>query len=770
VLTTAILKKTSPLCAVTMGRPAAALTLLGLALAVGSPALAGATRQRTTARPAAAAPVLELAGEPADLTVSAVSEWTLRIRFSPTKPARPSGRGQEDLVLAQADWPGRKVQVHLRGGVQLLKFEKLQVTVSPNPLIVAVRGADDRLVQRLEIDTTTGNFRFLLGDAPVYGLGAGGPQFDRRGSTYSMENSHGAYQLATYGGRLPIPWLIGTSGWAMFVHAPLGRFDLTGKEGRFERWNSETALPLDVFIVAAQEPAQVMREYSRLTGFPHLPPIWALGYQQSHRTLASREEILGVAKTLREKKLPCDVLIYLGTGWCPSGWNRGHGSFTWNAAVFPDPEKMMREMHDMNFKVVLHVVYPPKGLYGHAGDKGVPADDQNSAANYWAKHLDVLRLGIDGWWPDAGEDLSVNSRLARNRLYWEGPQLERPTLRPYALHRTGYAGLQRYGWFWSGDVNSTWKTLREHIPVALNTTLSGIPYWGTDIGGFYPTPELTGELYLRWFQFMAFSPLFRAHGRAWKLRLPWGWNTGEYGPEEPNPQIAGSGLPDPSELRNPAVEPICRKYMELRYRMLPYLYTLVRETHDTGIPIMRPLWLHYGDDAKAVARDDEYLWGRDVLVAPVVEKGAASRALYLPRGEWYDFWTEEKTPGGREVSRAVDLATTPLYVRAGAIIPMGPVKQYTLEKVDGPLALVVYPGADGEFVLYEDDGLTFNYLKGEWSRLRLAWNDAGRTLSLRLERGSRPITPLPRKIEVRLAGEKAGRSVEFTGKALRLSF
>jgi alpha-glucosidase/alpha-D-xyloside xylohydrolase len=306
--------------------------------------------------------------------------------------------------------------------------------------------------------------------------------------------------------------------------------------------------------------------------------------------------------------------------------------------------------------------------------------------------------------------------------------------------------------------------------VALNTVMSGIPYWGTDIGGFYTTPEFTGELYVRWFQFMAFSPLFRAHGRTWKLRLPWGWNTGEFGVIEPNPDIAGSGLPDPSELHNAAIEPICRKYMELRYRMMPYVYSLVNQTHETGIPMMRPLWMHYSDDAKAVARSDEYLWGRDMLVAPVVEKGATARSLYLPAGEWYDFWTEEKTTGGSEISRAVNLETMPLYVRAGTILPMGPVKQYTLEKVEGPLSLTVYPGADGDFTLYQDDGTTFNFEKGEWSKLRFAWNDARRRLSLSTVKGSRPVVSLPRRMEIRLAGDKNPKTVEFNGKDQTLSF
>jgi alpha-glucosidase/alpha-D-xyloside xylohydrolase len=219
------------------------------------------------------------------------------------------------------------------------------------------------------------------------------------------------------------------------------------------------------------------------------------------------------------------------------------------------------------------------------------------------------------------------------------------------------------------------------------------------------------------------------------------------------------------------VESICRKYLELRYRLTPYLYSAVRETHETGLPIMRALWLHYPDDATAVARGDQYLWGRDILVAPVVEKGATERRLYLPRGHWYDFWTEEKIDGGREVSRAVDLATMPLYVRAGSIIPIGPVKQYAAERVDGPLTLVIYPGepgADATFALYEDDGATFNYRHGEFMRIETIWNDSRRSLTLRLAKGSRTLPPLKRHIEVRLAGEKATRSIAFEGRPVEV--
>ena len=230
----------------------------------------------------------------------------------------------------------------------------------------------------------------------------------------------------------------------------------------------------------------------------------------------------------------------------------------------------------------------------------------------------------------------------------------------------------------------------------------------------------------------------------------------------------GAALPDAGQLHNAAVEPICRKYLDLRYRLLPYLYSAVRESTVNGLPVMRALWLHYPDDPRAVARGDEYLWGRDIFVAPVVEKGAASRKVYLPRGVWQDFWTGERHSGGREISRAVDLETMPLFVRAGAILPLGPVKQYTSETVHEPLTISVYPGADGSFTLYEDDGSSFNYRKGEWMGLAMNWSDTRHVLRLDLAKDSRMLPPLSREIVVKFGD--ATRSIVFSGRPVEVRF
>ncbi len=718
---------------------------------------------------------IQIAGQPVEIALTPVSAETVRITIQPIE----NGELQpipSDGALVKEDWGQPVARVRTLPDSRKIECGELIVNLSTSPLAIRVEARGGRFVQELKSDATTGNLSFQIGDGPLFGLGQGGPQFDRRGSVDRMGSGQAGYHLSTHGAKVPVQLAIGTAGWAMYVHQPLGAFDLTGKEGQFQPTNPPGPLPLDVFVIGVKDPVAVMREYAKITGYPEMAPLWSFGYQQSHRTLGSPEEIMQEPKIFREKQLPCDAMIYLGTDFCPNGWNTHNGEFTWNSKAFPDPPRAIQQLHDGHFKVVLHVVLEGRHLTGTVADpctapplpSGRTPDGhwppEREVSCYWPVHKPLMDAGVDGWWPDQGDGLDAPSRLARNRMYFEGPQMYQPNERVYALHRNGYAGMQRYASFlWSGDVQSRWETLKTHIPVAVNTGLSGIPYWGTDIGGFIPTEEYTGELFARWFQFAAFTPLFRSHGRDWRLHLPWGWTVGEIGfPETP------SYHPDASVLHNLAVEPICKKYLELRYQLMPYIYSAVKETCETGLPIIRALWLHYPEDAAAAARGDEYLFGRDILVAPVFEKSATSRSLYLPRGTWYDFWTRERSEGGREITRKVDLETMPLYVRAGAVIPMGPVKQYTAEKVGGPLTVWVHPGADGAFSLYEDDGETFNYRKGEFMRVNFAWNDRRRRLSMRLASGSKMMGAGKRHVAVRVAGESTSREVVFEGRAVEV--
>jgi alpha-glucosidase/alpha-D-xyloside xylohydrolase len=702
---------------------------------------------------------LTISGLPIDLMLAVLSDAILRITVLPAHAPAALRKLNSDPVLQLADH-GRPL-VTGQPTATGLAWGSRKIRVSAAPFIISIEADNSQPIQSFRIDDQ-GTVKFKGSNGPVFGLGEGGSQFDRRGHQYNTRNGQFEPELATIGARLPIPWLISTDGWAVFFHQPFGIIDLSKTEYVFGQspMAVENPLPLDIFFVATNDPAEFLKAYAQITGFPHMPPMWSLGYQQSHRTLSSREEILDEAKKFRDDQLPCDAMIYLGTGFCPSGWNTGHGSFTFNEKVFPDPKQMIQQLHNENFHVVLHVTRPPLHLHGRVSDTGPAAQEMSDAAFYWRKHLDVFRLGVDGWWPDEGDPLPPDARLVRNRMYWEGPIQERPNERPFALHRNGYAGMQRYGWLWSGDVDSTWKTLQQQIAVGLNTGLTGIPYWGTDTGGFVPTRELTAELFVRWFQLSAFCPLFRSHGRNWKLRLPWGWDTGELGPVE----VDRSRLPDTSELHNTQVEPICKKYLDLRYRLLPYTYSAVRAAHETGLPLMRALWLHYPNDSAAAQLSDQYLWGADLLVAPVTEKSATSKSTYLPDGTWYDFWTGEKLVGGRRVERTVDLATIPIYVRAGAIVPMGPAKQYVTEKLNAPLTLRVYPGATGESLLYADDGESFSYEHGDFTRLSFKWDDANRKLTIALAPGSKTMWPEFSSIEIEMPQGGGPKRVRFEGK------
>ena len=735
-----------------------------------------------------------IAGQPVDVAIDiglgGTAPRTVRIRVRPLELGKPKDLAftgaLDDASRALATMPAARTRPEQ---IATTSKDDLVVRYTADPPTFTVETRAGAVVQKLTLSASDSAMTFNLPSGPLLGLGEGGVQLDKKGSTDQMRNGQttsrvDGYGLAVNGTRAPVQWMIGTGdGWAMFIHQPYGSFDFKGPEGKFtlparpaaaptsvvsSTVTASPFLPLDVFVVASDDPAVIMRQYAAITGFPAMPPAWSLGYLQSHRTLAGREAILEVAKTFREKKLPCDALIYLGTDFCPSGWNTHNGEFTWHPTNFPDPPQMVSALHDEHFKVVLHIVIEGRTLTGSVKDPCTaailptgrtpdgqwPPDRQTSC--YWPAHKALMDTGVDGWWPDQGDGYDGPSRFRRHQMYYQGTQLYKPNERVFALHRNASPGVQRFGSFiWSGDIQSRWETLKAHLPIGVNAGLSGLPYWGTDIGGFIPTAEYTGELYVRWFQFGAFCPLFRSHGRNWHLHVPWGWDGGDGGP----PETQGFTV-NPAEMHNTQVEAICRTYLELRMQLMPYLYTAVRETCDTGLPIMRALWLHDPKDLAAAARGDEYLWGPDLLVAPVVEKGATSRRLYLPRGKWIDYWTNESLEGGRDVDRPVDLATTPLYARAGAIIPTGPVRQYVDEPSIEPMTLVVYPGADGLSTWYEDDGRIVTKAP---MRVRMTWHDAARSLDLALAPGSTLRAPAPRRLNVRLAGASVVKSITFAG-------
>ncbi len=739
----------------------------------------------------AASQQLTTAGQPAELNIRVAGRHSVRITLEPLgfKDEFPFSPG-----VAERSYPAPAISLRTLAHPIRKRVGTLDVEVRPAPLTIVVTNAAGERVQELAFQTD-GSLAFELDGHPVLGMGEGGPQpdpgqnwrelpiqFDRSGKIDAMEPR---WQRGAYGSRNPVATLIGTGGWALFVPTPWARVDLTdgarglliprvptaadlrpqdeGNQGQayakgIPPARSYVAGLFDLFVIDAHVPAELMKDYSSITGPAAMPPKWALGYMQSHRTLEDDAQMLRIVDTFRTRQIPIDAVIYLGTGFTPRGWNTRQPSFDFNPEVFKrDPKAVLADLHARNVRVVLHMVPWDR-------DK-LPAFDDAHIPGYWKQHEGLVRAGVDAFWPDEGDWFDLFERIERHRMYYQGSLLTTPNVRPWSLHRNGYPGIAQWGgWVWSGDTDSSWKSLEAQVAVGINHSLSIGPYWGSDIGGFFPSSELTGELYVRWFQFASFVPSFRAHGRTWWTRLPWGWGLGETGPLE------NGGASDHiamSELDNPAIEPIARKYAELRYQLLPYAYTLAYEARTTGMPLIRAMWLEFPGDPKVRGLGSQYMWGGDLLVAPVFEKGAASRTVYLPKGRWYDWWTNAPADGGRMIERPVDLATMPLYVRAGAIIPFDPVRQYTGQRVAGPTILRIYRGANGSFTLYDDDGISQDYLQSKASWIRMQWNDAAGSLTLEpgAPRGATNVVT-PRTFAVRLLPEGVEKTIQYSGKAV----
>ena len=755
------------------------------------------------------------AGEPAQLDVRVAGDASIRVTL---KPLSFKNTFPDNPAIAERAYPAPALSLRELSSPVSRRIGSLTVDVRKDPLTLSVKNSAGQPVQEIVFEQD-GTVSFRLDEHPVLGMGEGGPrpapgtpwrqqpvQFDRRGQLDTMQPR---WQADMYGSRNPAAMLLGTGGWGLFVAAPWGQIDLRQADrGVLLPWkptdadrapqnerNQQQALAkglpppdavvaglYDIFIFDAHDPAKAMKDFSVITGPAAMPPLWALGYMQSHRTLEDDAQILGIVDTFRKKRIPIDAVIYLGTGFIPRGWNTRQPSFDFNPEVFKrDPKSVIADMHARHVKVVVHMVPWDRDrlptLHGTIPPRRGETLDQSHIQTYWQQHVPLVDAGIDAFWPDEGDWFNLFERIKRHQLYYQGHLSTRSNVRPWSLQRNGHPGIAQWGgWVWSGDTDSSWKTLEAQIAVGLNYSLSIGPYWGSDIGGFYPNSELTGELYARWFQFAAFCGSFRSHGRVWWTRLPWGWGLSDRGPQE----YGNNNAPIPpedrrnillSEMNNPAIEPVAKKYAELRYQLLPYTYTLAWEARDSGLPLMRAMWLHYPDDARARGLGSQFMWGRDLLVAPVFTKGATSREVYLPAGDWYDWWTNAKSAGGRTVTREVDLATMPIYARAGAIIPVDPVRQYTGEPVTEPTTLRVYRGADGEYTLYEDDGISQDYVKARGTWTRIAWNDRAKQLTIEpgAPKGATSVSAR-RAFRVLLLPEGTTRDVTYTGSRIRVTF
>jgi alpha-D-xyloside xylohydrolase len=461
------------------------------------------------------------------------------------------------------------------------------------------------------------------------------------------------------------------------------------------------------------------------------------------------------------------------------------GKYGWNAMKFdekdyPDPAGMVKSVHDLHAHIMISVwsriaAETDIGKQFQASDFFVPGTDWvdffNPAARalYWHDFSTrMVPLGFDAWWLDAtependdlhartvftgpGDDVRLLYPLLVNRTVYEGLRHDAPGKRVMLLTRNAFVGQQRYAAaVWSGDIGSDWQTLRREITAGLGYSASGLPYWTTDTGGFFRpgksqfTDPAYHERLLRWLQFSTFTPLMRIHG----------WLT-----------------PTELWLYGPTVATVARKYLDLRSRLLPYLYSEAAEITQHGSTLLRPLVMDFASDPTALEQKYEFLFGKNLLVAPVTAPSVTSASVYLPqtKGGWYNFWTEKSLPGAQTAEVSAPLDTIPLFVRAGSILPLGLVQQYYDQQPDSPIELRIYPGADATFTLYDDEGTNYNYETGESSSIVLHWNDRTHELLIDQRIGSFPGMPRERSFIVHLAGATHhSQTIRYRGEALRL--
>jgi alpha-D-xyloside xylohydrolase len=567
---------------------------------------------------------------------------------------------------------------------------------------------------------------------------------------------------------------------------------------------SEVGDGIDYYFVYGPELDRVVAGYRRITGPAPMIPRWALGLWQSRQRYETAKASLDVVDGFRSRGIPFDNIVQDWFYWKEDTW----GSHEFDTSRFPDPDGWVRAIHEKHARLMISVwgkFYPgtrnfeamrsqgflyglnlTEGVRDWVGDGGYPytfydAFNPEAGKLFWSQmEQSLFRKKVDAWWLDAPEPdllptptldgqrthmhptaLGSGSRmlnaysLMNSKTVYEGQRSVAPDQRVFILTRSAFAGNQHYAAaVWSGDITSTWTALRLQIPAGLGLSVSGIPYWTMDIGGFsvparfaaeHPTAEDAEEwreLNARWFEFGTFVPLLRVHGEAPKREM---WELG--GESHPAYQ---------AEL----------KFDRIRYRLLPYMYSLAGAVTHEGGTIMRPLVMDFRADAKARDVTDQYLFGPAFLVSPVTTYKARSRAVYLPSAtSWYDLWKGTNFTGGQTIEVPAPYDSMPIHVKAGSIVPTGPEIAYTDEKPADPIVLWVYAGADGEFTLYEDDGVTYGYEKGAFARIPIRWNEAARTLFIAKREGSYPGMQKQRTFEVVLVSKAKPVGFSFAPKA-----
>jgi alpha-D-xyloside xylohydrolase len=550
-------------------------------------------------------------------------------------------------------------------------------------------------------------------------------------------------------------------------------------------FQSPVAQALD-YTVFAGSGDEAIAAYRKLTGAAPMMPLWATGYIHCRERYNTQQELLENAREFRRLQLPIDLIVQDWQYWGKYGWN----AMRFDEDRYPDPAAMVKELHDMNLRLMISVwskidkqsevgkQMEEKGYY-IANTDWIDFFNPDAAAFYWQNFSNRLLkpYQIDAWWQDATEpendDLqgrrikngTMPGEVYRNvypllvsKTIYEGLRRDDAGRRAMIFTRCGFPGMQRYAAAtWSGDVGNDWETLRRQITGGLGQMAAGLPWWTYDAGGFFrPADQYTNteyhERFLRWFQAATFFPLMRVHGYMSNTE-PW-----RYGDD---------------------VKHTVNEYLDLRYRLLPYIYSQNAAVSFNGSTLMRPLVMDFANDMQALEQRYQFMFGPSLLVAPVVEGGVTKWNVYLPENKngWIDFWSGQKYPGGKSIEIDTDISKIPLFVKAGSIIPMGPEKQYASEKNDKPWEIRIYPGADGSFTVYQDEGDNYNYEKGKFSTFELKWEDAAATLYLSDRKGSFlgmdktirfNVVIVKPQTGIGIYRSATGKSIQYSGKAIKI--
>jgi alpha-glucosidase len=743
-------------------------------------------------------------GEPC-LTISVLAPNLIRVRMAPTGEFTP--RRSWAVALADEEWPTVPFQVQEKADAVEIETEQLRVVVHRNPCRIQFF---DSTGQPFAQDATQGmgwresgvaGWKQIEADEHFYGFGERTGLLDqiakvRTNWTFDALD----YDVLTDNMYQAIPFFMALRpgvGYGLFFNTTFwSQFDMGAEQPGI--WRMETqGSELDYYIIYGPEPAKILNTYTQLTGRMPLPPRWSLGYQQCRWSYESDIVVRELAREFRQRCIPCDV-IFLDIDYMD-----GYRVFTWSPKRFGDAPQLLRELIQDGFQVVTiidpGVKYEPEADYsvfddglknnyfvrktngqlfhGYVWpDKAVFPDFMRPEVRDWWGNWQksLTTLGVAGIWNDMNEPAlddrpfgdpgnkiwfpldtpqgPVDERVTHaetHNLYglmmaqasYQGLERLRPTERSFVLTRSGYAGIQRWSAVWTGDNQSLWEHLEMSLPMLCNLGLSGVAFVGADIGGF--AGNATAELFARWMQVGMLYPLMRSHSAM---------STAQH-----EPWVFGD-----------KVEQICREYIELRYRLLPYIYTLFWEASTTGAPIVRPLLYHFPNDPQTYSLSDQVMLGSSLLAAPVYRPGVECRTVYLPEGRWYDWWSGEVFDGPTNILADAPIERMPLYVRAGSIIPTAPIMQYVDERPLDQLTLWVWKGT-GEFTLYEDDGRTFDYKTGGYCTTTYRVRTQGQQTLVEIGERQGNWTPPEREVLVELVGVGEQRFVD-DGTARQLTF